>query len=170
MKNGGWIKLYRSIESKYWYSKDHVYKVFCHLLMNANHEKNTKGEYVVHRGSLIASRASISKVTGVSEKSVRTALNILTKDKVIKTKSLGSFGTRIDVINYEDYQGKGKKEKSDKPTKPPKETKEEPRKKGLWRDGWPETQGELSDANWAKLCKWREEGTVPPVPKLRGGR
>lgn len=81
--------------------------LFYHLLLRANHEDKkiiwNKEEMIVKKGQLVAGRKSLSKESGISERSVRTGLDTLKSTNTIAIKSTNKFSI-ITVLNYEQYQ------------------------------------------------------------------
>ena len=99
----GWIKLHRKIIGWEWYKDEHTFRVFIHLLLEANHEnKNWKG-VCVKRGELVTGRKELSVTTGISEQSIRTSLNRLKSTNEITIKPTNKFSI-ITINNYESYQ------------------------------------------------------------------
>lgn len=99
----GWIKLHRKFLNWEWYTKDNMAHFFLHLLLMANHKETKWRGVVVGRGQLLTGRKQLSESTGLSERSVRTCLNLLksTNELTIKTTSKYSV---ITIINYDLYQ------------------------------------------------------------------
>lgn len=99
----GWIKIHRSILEWEWYEDLNTFRLFIHLLLTANHEdKNWRG-VLVRRGQLITSVANLSKITGLSEQSVRTSINKLKKTFELTSKTTSHY-TIITICKYNDYQ------------------------------------------------------------------
>ena len=86
-----------------WYEDVNTKAVFLHLLLTANwKDKRWKG-ILIKRGQRWASRNTLARETGLSEQSIRTALEHLeaTGEITIKTTNRG---TLINVEKYSDYQ------------------------------------------------------------------
>lgn len=99
----GYIKLFRSMNKWEWYSDVNTKAVFLHLLLNANLEESRFRNHVVPKGSLVIGRKSLSETLGISEQSVRTALNHLKTTNEITIKSTNKFSI-VTVVNWEKYQ------------------------------------------------------------------
>lgn len=99
----GWIKLFRTILHWEWYKDSKTLHVFIHLLLIANHEDRRWRGFLVRRGCVITSYRKISMATGVSVRSVRTALNRLQSTQELTAKTTNKF-TLISIRNYDRYQ------------------------------------------------------------------
>ncbi len=99
----GWIKLHRRITEWEWYKEPNVAFLFIHILLNANYETKDWRGVTINPGQLITGRKALAFKTGLSEQSVRTALNRLksTSDLTIKSTSKYSI---ITVVKWELYQ------------------------------------------------------------------
>ena len=110
----GWIKLHRQIVEWEWYTDANTFRVFMHLLLNANHkEKRYKG-ILIKKGQLLTGRKSLALALDLSERQVRTALTKLKKSGEIdqeKARKTTKSGSIITICNYASYQGE--KNKSD---------------------------------------------------------
>jgi hypothetical protein len=108
----GYIKLNRKILDWEWYSDCVVKSLFIHCLIEANHAPKTWRGIEIERGQFITSIETLKTKTGISNQSLRTALNKLKLTGEISIKSTNRF-TLITVINYDTYQGKD--EETNKP-------------------------------------------------------
>lgn len=99
----GWVKVFRSLLEWEWYKKPNMVHLFIHLLLSANHESKKWQGVEIKRGQLVTGRKSLSKATGISERSIRTCLEMLktTNELTIKTTNKYSI---ITICKYEDYQ------------------------------------------------------------------
>lgn len=99
----GWIKVFRSLLDWEWYKKPNMVHLFIHLLLSANHESKKWQGIEIKRGQLVTGRKSLSKATGISERSIRTCLEMLktTSELTIKTTNKYSI---ITICKYDDYQ------------------------------------------------------------------
>lgn len=99
----GWIKLHRQMCAWEWYDDANVFRLFIHLLLNANHaDLNWRG-INVKRGQKFTSIKHLSQELKLSEKAVRIALEKLLTTKEIELKG-ASNGTMITICKYETYQ------------------------------------------------------------------
>ena len=101
--NNGYIKLYRSLLNWEWWGSVKTRDVFIYILLAANWEDNRWQGVLVKRGQLLRSVSNIAKAVGITEKSVRVALEHLkmTNEVTIET---ANGRTLITIVNYEKYQ------------------------------------------------------------------
>lgn len=102
--NRGFIKLYRKIDDWGWYKNANTFRVFLHLLLNANHEERVFEGVTIHRGELASSYESIAKKLGVTPRQVRTAIIHLKMSGEVSTILHRNFQVII-LKNYSKYQG-----------------------------------------------------------------
>ena len=98
----GYIKLSRKIMSFWWYKELTTYKLFTHMLMNANYTEQELNGIKIPRGSLVSSYRALAKETGLSERQARTALNHLQDKNEITIESTHKF-TIYTITHYESY-------------------------------------------------------------------
>ena len=101
----GFIKLHRSILDWEWYQDSITTRVFLHLLLNANWEDSRFQGYEVPTGSLVTGRKELAESLGISERSVRTALNHLKSTNEVTIKTTNRFSI-VSIVNWEKYQGR----------------------------------------------------------------
>lgn len=99
-----WIKLHRSILDWEWFCEPNTFRLFIYFLLNANYEDKKWRGVDVKKGELISSLRTISKETGISIQSVRTALSNMKSTRDI-TQIPHKDYTHISINNYEKYQG-----------------------------------------------------------------
>jgi hypothetical protein len=102
--NGGFVKLYRSIESWEWYTDSNTKSLFLHCLIRANHKPVKWRGTMIEQGSFVSSLESLSVDTGLSIQQVRTSLSHLESTGEIIKKSTNRF-TSITVVKWADFQG-----------------------------------------------------------------
>lgn len=123
-----YIKLFRSIENWRWYQNANTFRVFVHLLINANIEDCPFEKIVIHRGQLATSYGSIAEKLGLSVRNVRTAIDHLKSTGEVTVKKYPKFQV-ISVLCYNEYQdvstGKvtGKRQSTDRQSTTIKEYK-----------------------------------------------
>ena len=116
MENKGFIKMYRDIWQESWAKNSCTVHLFFWLATNANIEDNECEGLKIQRGQLLTSIRSLSKQTGISEQSVRTALKQLCLTHHITqgvtqwvtqglTHPLTHSGTLVTICNYDRYSG-----------------------------------------------------------------
>ena len=105
--NQGWIKLHRQITEWEWYTDGNTFRVFLHLIINANHKpKRYKGIFI-ERGQILTGRKSLSVALDLTERQVRTALTKLKNSGEITQKTTSKTtksGSIITICNYDSYQ------------------------------------------------------------------
>lgn len=128
MLEDGYIKLHRSLLTWEWYKNQNTKDVFLHLLLTANHYDEKFEGTVIHRGQRVWSRQSLAKELGISEQSIRTAINHL-----ISTNELTSLSTPkysiITINNYEKYQTSTSSLTNDQPAINQPSTSDQPQSK-----------------------------------------
>ena len=99
----GWISLHRKILDWEWYSDANTFRLFIHLLLQANHEdKKWKGQ-TINKGQLITSLEHLSNQLNLSKQQIRTSINKLKSTHEITVKSTNKF-TLITIEKYSEYQ------------------------------------------------------------------
>lgn len=114
-----YIKIVRKIIEWEWYDDSKMVHLFLHLLLCANHTKNTWRGIPLERGQLITGRSSLSKSTGITEQSLRTCLDKLKSTNEITIKPTSNYSI-ITICKYDTYQTfekkSTKKSANDQPT------------------------------------------------------
>lgn len=100
----GYIKLFRTMQEWEWYSDPITKAVFLDLLLNANYKDGRFKGVEVKRGQVVIGRKAMAERLGISEQSVRTAINHLKSTNELTSKSTNKF-TLVTIENYEKYQG-----------------------------------------------------------------
>lgn len=98
-----WIKIDRKILKWEWYTDNNTKALFLHLLLKANIKDSRFRGIDVKRGQLITSYAHLSAETGMSSKSVRTALNHLKRTGEVASQSYHDFSL-ITIQKFDLYQ------------------------------------------------------------------
>jgi len=99
----GYIKIHRKMTEWEWYQDTNTFRLFMHLLLNANHSGNKFMGKSVPAGSLIIGRKSLSGETGLSEQQIRTAINKLKSTNEITIKATNKFSI-CTIVKWADYQ------------------------------------------------------------------
>lgn len=103
MSGNGFIKLYRSMIDWEWFQDANATRVFLYLLLDANHsQKRWMGKEILP-GQTVTSYQIISKKTGISVQSVRTAISKLKSTGEITSQSTNKY-TLVTVVNWASYQ------------------------------------------------------------------
>lgn len=109
------IKIDRNILNWRWYSNANTMRVFIHILLKSNIREKSFENITVSRGQLVTSRKSLSSELGISEQSVRTALEHLKSTNEITIQGTSKYSI-ITVKNYDNYQGAPDKSTNNQPT------------------------------------------------------
>lgn len=117
----GYITLDKKILEWEWYKSHNELIVFIHLLLTCNYEPKTWRGIKINRGQIITSYESLSNQTGLSIRSVRTAISNLKLTGELTSKATNQFSL-LTICKYDDYQSKNKKtdKQTAKPTDKPK--------------------------------------------------
>ncbi len=140
MNIDGWITLDRKIMLWHFYKDANAFRLFIHLLMNANYEDKIWLGNPIKRGEFISSRKILSTALNLTQSQIRTAENNLKIANTISIKTTNHFAI-YSIVNYEEYQKKEKKIANETLEKSPKnlqkiattnkETKEQNNKEGI---------------------------------------
>lgn len=99
----GWIKLHRQILQWQWYDDANVFRLFLHLLLQANHDDLIWRGIEIKRGQKFTSVQHLGKELKISDKGIRIALSKLKNTGEIDIKG-ASNGTMITICKYDTYQ------------------------------------------------------------------
>lgn len=100
----GFIKVHRSMLKWEWYDDIYTTRLFIHLLLTANYDERSWRGVVVKRGQRVCSYDTLSKETGLSVRSIRTALKRLESTGEVTKQSNAQYSI-ITANNYDKYQG-----------------------------------------------------------------
>ena len=101
--SSGYIKLFRSYTDWEWASDPKTAHLWIYLLCRAQWEDTRWKGILIKRGQLLESLPTIAAKTGLSVRSVRTALNHLKSTGEVTDKVTG-FGRLITIVKYAEYQ------------------------------------------------------------------
>lgn len=104
MENEGYIKLYRKMTKWGWYEDSATKDVFLHLLLIAQYEPCEYRGVHLDIGQAVTSIKKLSADTGLSVRSVRTALDHLKATQEVTQCQHGKISV-ITLNNYGEYQG-----------------------------------------------------------------
>lgn len=99
----GWIKIHRSLLEWEWWSDINTRCLWLTILLLANHDTKRWQGHDINAGQFITSLDSLAAKSGLSVRSVRTALGKLKSTGEIDIKATNKF-TLITVIKWADYQ------------------------------------------------------------------
>ena len=100
---GGAIWIHRKIIDWEWYTDSSTMRVFIHCLLRANWKEGRFHGEPIPRGSFVTSYRSMARELGLTERSIRTALNHLKMTQEVTQRSTSRY-TVITVVNYDEYQ------------------------------------------------------------------
>lgn len=116
MADGGWIKIYRSIQSHWLWENGHerYAKWWMDILLMVNHEPkkmlDKNGNLVtIRRGETMTSERKLAEKWNASRVTVHRFLDLLVEDDMIEVKRLVNLYTTLKVNNYNAYQDKNAK-------------------------------------------------------------
>lgn len=151
----GFIVLHRKLLEWEWFADPKTLVVWIYLLFRANWKPNRWKGIEIGRGETLETIAGISRATGLSVRSVRTALDHLKSTNEVTTKSTG-YGTLISITQYKKYQDYTKL--IDKQTD-----------KGI--DKRPTNDRQTTDNTRTRITKKQEkqerEGTAPALDEIK---
>jgi hypothetical protein len=101
--DNGFIVLHRKLLEWEWFADPKTLVVWIYLLFRANWKPNRWKGIEIGRGETLETIAGISRATGLSVQSVRTALEHLKSTNEITTRPTG-YGTLISIATYSKYQ------------------------------------------------------------------
>lgn len=105
--SGGYVKLYRSITKKSWYTKSEHVHLFCHLMLKASHsgfETWFNGTTIqLKPGQLVTGRQKLSEETGIDQHKIDRILKLFESEQQIKQQT-SNKSRLISIINWNDYQ------------------------------------------------------------------
>lgn len=104
MPLSGYIKLHRSLLDWSWHDDSETLSVWIHLLLLASFKQVEWRGIILQPGQIVTSRDSLAKVTGLSERKIRTALSRLKSSGCLTIKSTNKY-TLISIVNFEFFQG-----------------------------------------------------------------
>lgn len=104
--NAGFVKLHRSITEWEWYSDVNTCRLFLHLLLTANYKPTKFQGHDVPAGGVVTGYPALAAQTGLSVKSVRTAIKHLKSTGEVAVNSTTKFSI-ITMTNWEAYQQEG---------------------------------------------------------------
>ena len=112
--SSGWIKIHRQMLKWEWYDDMKTFRLFIHLLLNANHETRKWRGITINSGELVTGRKKLSKELRISERSIRTSLSRLKSTNEVTIKSTSRYSL-IKLNNWDQYQQTTNKTTSKRP-------------------------------------------------------
>ena len=105
MAKNGKIFVDRSILDWRWYKDANTFRVFMHLLLNANYAPSDFENIRLERGDVLTTYGKLSEQLGLTVKQVRTALEHLKGTGETAGKTYAKYQV-ISILNYDLYQGR----------------------------------------------------------------
>ena len=105
-QNKGYIRLHRNIVDWCWYKNANTFRVFIHLLLNANTRPYRFENIIINRGEIATSYDRIAGALNLSYKQVRTAVEHIVRAGTGAVKQYPKFLV-ITILNYNAYQSDG---------------------------------------------------------------
>lgn len=121
----GYIKIWRKVKDSGLYQLPNAFTLFVYMLTEATHKSTRRGTVDLERGQLCTGRHQLSKDLGLSERSIRTALEHLVKLNMITGKSTNKF-TVYTIVNYNNYQDNDQQATNERPAKDQQATNNRP--------------------------------------------
>lgn len=101
--NNGFMCIKREILDWGWYRDTNTFRVFFHLLMNAQYKDSEFMGRKILRGQILTGRKELAKEINLSEQSVRTALSHLKSTNEISIESTNKFSI-ITICRFDFWQ------------------------------------------------------------------
>lgn len=128
MLHNGFIKIDRNIVNWRWYHDQNTFRVFFHLLLNANYKDGEFQKHTIKRGELVTGRKALAKELNISEQGIRTALDHLKSTNEITITPTSKYSI-ITITNYDKYQNVTSTSTNNQPTSNQQTTSNQPHHK-----------------------------------------
>lgn len=100
-----YIRIYRKILEWGWHDDPNTFSLFAHLLLSVNIRDKKWKNIVVKRGQIVTSISKLSRLTGLTIKQTRTALEHLKGTNELAIETTPNYSI-ITVKNFDFYQPK----------------------------------------------------------------
>lgn len=97
------VKIFKRMTKWGWYQDTNTFRVFMHILLNANYKPSEYKGVTIGAGECVFGRKKWAKELGLSEQNVRTALSHLQSTNEITIVSTNKFSV-IHVVKWEFWQ------------------------------------------------------------------
>ncbi len=111
----GWIKLHRQITEWEWYDDANTFRLFMHLILNANHKEKQWHGITIKSNQQVTSREKLAKSLRLSVQQIRTSLDHLKSTNEITIKTTNKYSL-ISINKWERYQITTNKSTNEQPT------------------------------------------------------
>ena len=101
--DNGYVKLWRSMLTWEWHDDAPTLSVYIHLILSASINTSMWHGIEIPRGSLVSSYAKIAKLTGLTIRQARTAINRLEMTGEVTRSSHPKFSV-FTLNNYDKFQ------------------------------------------------------------------
>lgn len=155
MALSGYVKLHRSLLGWEWHDDPATGWLFINLVLMANHVPSEWRGISIQRGQLVTGRKALAEQTGLSEQSVRTALNHLKSTGEITISPTNKFSL-VTIVNYGKFQD-AQSDSTSTPTSTPTSNS---------TNDQPAANQQLTTNKNEKKYKNEEKGTVEPPPAV----
>ena len=98
------VKIFKRITKWGWYGDTNTFRVFMHILLNANYKPSEYKGMTIGAGECVFGRKKWAKELGLSEQNIRTALSHLQSTNEITITSTNRFSV-IHIEKWEFWQG-----------------------------------------------------------------
>ena len=98
------VKIFKRITKWGWYGDTNTFRVFMHILLNANYKPTEYKGMTIGAGECVFGRKKWAKELGLSEQNIRTALSHLQSTNEITITSTNRFSV-IHIEKWEFWQG-----------------------------------------------------------------
>lgn len=150
----GYVKIYRTLMSKGYYSDSEYVHLWVHLLMKATYCKkeylfNNKIEHL-KPGQFITGRHSLVKETGINRSKIERILKCFESEHQIEQQTTNKFRI-ISILNWDEYQNdeqqneqpvSSQRAASEQPVSTIKKEKKEKKEKNIYADSVSMTENE----------------------------
>lgn len=104
VREGGYIKLFRSLKEWEWYHDTNTTKLWIHILLSVSWTVQKYRGILINNGQMLTSYRRLAEETGLSVQEIRTAINHLKSTHEIRVEPTQQ-GTLITVENWRLFQG-----------------------------------------------------------------
>ena len=107
-KDGGFIKIYRSMLSWEWIDEPVTVQVWLYCLLRANYDRQRWHGQIIEPGQFVTSYNHMAKDLGITVRRLRTALNHLESTHEV-TRQVTQSATLITIVKWASYQSAGER-------------------------------------------------------------
>jgi flagellar motor switch/type III secretory pathway protein FliN len=108
MSSDGWVKIYRKLQDKGYYTKPEYTLLWLHFLFKASHQETEFlfNDKIIHLqpGQFITGRKKLSEETGIEESKVERICKVFKNEQQIEQQTFTKYRI-ITICNWTEYQG-----------------------------------------------------------------